>query len=407
MKRAITATITATHAAFFWTIVAAMAPSAPAAAQTSLAPECLARPTVTCSVDLALTASAGSHEDYERARLVMNTAHRMKDLGARKAYLDRTAARFFTDATIGQKLLDRERRVTGVAAAIVAGDDATADNMLGEVESNFQRWWETLAAVLDTLAQAGKPGLAVATEAKHHRTVNISLHDALGRKLANEVWDTRQPLARALVRCACGPDPLPTVLALPKQSDRVDLAAVLYARRHDLNSFAAFLAREFGKLGNVKDKTQRNWIGYAFGLMLRDLPVRDIPAALRKAPSWLTAEKFERPVAIGMAADVNIYGGVLGRAVEAGDRAAVVAIVKLRPHGDTNWLSDTRIEAGDAAGKVVAVLPKPEREYLRLLRIRFKLDSWRPPQGTGRSDEIAGGAGMAKAGTRPRGFGSI
>ena len=111
---------------------------------------------------MALTASAGSGEDYERARLVVNAAQRIKDLGARKAYLDRIAARFFTHATTGQKRLDHERRVTGIAAAIIAGDGATAGRLLGEIQGNFQRWWETFAAVIDTLAEAGKPDLAIA-----------------------------------------------------------------------------------------------------------------------------------------------------------------------------------------------------------------------------------------------------
>jgi len=358
-----------------------MAPGAPAVAQTSPAASCLARPTVICSVDLALTASAGSHEDYERARLVIRAAHQMKDLAARKSYLDRTAARFFTDATTGQALLDDERRITDIAAAIVAGDEATADRLLGGIESNFQHWFETLTAVLDALAETGKPDLAVATEAKHHGTFNVRLNDALGRNLGNDVWDTRQPLARALVRCDCGPDPLPMVQALPKQRDRVGLAAVLYARRHDVGGLTAFLTREFGKLGQVKNKTQRNWIGYAFGLMLRDLPVRDILAALRKAPSWLTAENFERPADFGMPADGNIYGAGLARAVMAGDRAAAAAIVKLRPRGDTDWLSEGKIEAGDAAEEVMAVLPKPERDHLRLRRIRYKLTHGDPRKG--------------------------
>ena len=161
------------------------------------------------------------------------------------------------------------------------------------------------------------------------------------------------------------------VLALPKQSDRIDLAIILYARRHDVDGLAAFLTREFGKLEHVKDETQRNWIGYAFGLMLRELPVRDIPAALRKAPHWLAADNFERPNSVS--ADANIYGSVLARAVVAGDRAAVVAIVKLRPHGDTVWLPNYGVEPGAAAEKIMNLLPKPERERLRLLRIRFQL----------------------------------
>lgn len=346
---------------------------APAAAQISPATACLTRPTVICSVDLALIASVGSGEGYERARLVIKVAHRIKDFGARKDYLDRTAARFFADATTGRMLMDRERRVAGIAAAIVAGDEKTADQALNEVESNFQGWWGTLTAVLDALTEAGKPDLAVATETRHRRAVRVQIHDALGRNLGNEIWDTQQPLAHALVRCACGPDPLPMVLALPKQSDRIGLAAVLYARRRDIGGLAAFLAREFGKLGHVRDKTQRNWIGYGFGLVLRDLPSHDIPAALHKAPAWLTAENFERPADVGMPADGNIYSAVLAHAIEAGDRTAVAAIVKLRPRGDTVWLSEAKIQPGDAADKVMAVLPKPERDRLRLLRIRFRL----------------------------------
>ena len=379
MKRAVTTTVTAGIAAFSWSIAAAMTLAAPAAAQTSPAAACLSRPTVTCSVDLALTASAGSGEDDERARLVISAAQRMKDLGARRAYLDRIAARFFTNATPRQTLLERERRVTGIAAAIVAGDNATADRSFGEIQGNFQSWSQSFAAVIDALAEGGHPGLAVATEAKYHRAVNLSLQDALGRKLGNEVWDTRQPLAQALVQCGCGPDPLPTVLALPEQSDRVGLAIVLYARRHDVDGLAAFLTREFGKLGHVRDKTRRNWIGYGFGLMLRDLPVHNIPAALRKAPAWLTAANFQRPNSVS--ADANIYGSVLARAVVAGDRAAVVAIVKLRPHDDTVWLPNYGIEAGTAAEKIMNDLPKPERERLRLLRIRFLLAHGDPRMG--------------------------
>ena len=113
--------------------------------------------------------------------------------------------------------------------------------------------------------------------------------------------------------------------------------------------------------------------------MLRKLPVRDIPAALRKAPHWLTADNFERPNSVS--ADANIYGSVLARAVVAGDRAAVVAIVKLRPHGDTVWLPNYGVEPGAAAEKIMNLLPKPERERLHLLRIRFQLSHGDPRKG--------------------------
>jgi hypothetical protein len=347
--------------------VAAM-PQTSARAQSAASDACLARPTVTCSVDLALTASAASHEDYERARLVLQTGERLKDLAARKLWLDRMA-RFFNDATTGQAMLDRARRVTDIATAIVAGDTATADRLLGETNTGFQRWWDTLAAVLRTLTEAGKPDLAVAFEAAHRRTVSVSKTDALGRQLGKEVWDTRQPLARALVRCACGPDPLPLALALPKQNDRVGLGLVLHARRHDVDGLHALLTREFGQLANIKDRTQRDWIGYGFGLLMRELPARDIPAALRKAPAWLTAEYFERPADFGMPGPANLYGRVLARAVEAGDRKAVTALVRLRPRGDTVWLLGATIAPLDAAAKVADLLPKPERDHLHMLKI--------------------------------------
>lgn len=354
-------------------LIATMAPPPPAAAQIPDAATCLARPTVTCSIDLALTASAASHEDYERARLAVRTGKRLNDLAARKAWLDGMAARFFTGATTGQAMLGRERRVTDIAAAVAAGDTATADRLLEETNSRFQRWWDTLTAVVGALAEAGKPDLAITFEAAHRRAVTVNKTDALGRKLGNEVWDTRQPLARALVRCACGPDPLPLVLALPKQSDRVGLAAVLYARRHDADGLHALLTREFGTLADIKDKTQRNWTGYGFGLLLRALPVRDIPAALRKAPPWLAAGNFKRPAEFGMPGNANIYGDVLVRAVEAGDRKAVAALVKLRPRGDTVWLSGTRIASFDATAGVGDALPAPERNHLRMQWIRAVL----------------------------------
>jgi hypothetical protein len=351
-------------------IAATAAP--PAAAQTPDADACLARPTVTCSVDLALTASTASHEDYERARLAIRTGKRLNDLAARKAWLDRMA-RFFTDATTGQAMLIRDRRVTDIAAAFVAGDTAMADRLLEETNSRFQRWWDTLAAVVGALAETGKPDLAVGFEARHRRAVTVNKTDALGRELGSEVWDTQQPLARALVRCDCGPDPLPLVLALPKQSDRVGLAAVLYARRHDADGLHALLTQEFGKLADIKDKTQRDWTGYGFGLLLHDLPARDIPAALRQVPAWLTAGNFKRPADFGMPGNANLYGDVLARAVEAGDRKAVAALVTLRPRGDTVWLSGTTIASFDAAAKVEDALPAPERDHLRMQRIRAEL----------------------------------
>jgi hypothetical protein len=220
---------------------------------------------------------------------------------------------------------------------------------------------------------AGKPDLAVATEARHHRQADVSRSDALGRKLGNEVWTTQEPLARALVDCACGPDPLPMVLALPNQDDRLDLAALLYARRHDMQSLTSLLTREFGDLARIKDKTQRRRIGYAFGLMLRELPLSDVPQALRARPAWLTADDFEQPAESGMSAPRNFYGAVLARAVAAGDRAAVSAIVKLRPRGNTVWLSGATIDSLDAAARVAPVLPKPERDHLRVLTIKFMI----------------------------------
>jgi hypothetical protein len=332
---------------------------------------CLARPTVSCSVDLALAVST-SREDDARAQLILRASRQLKKPVARKAYFDRTVAQYFAGGTSGLPLLAHERRVADIATAIVAGDEAGADRLLAEDKDHFQRWWTMLADVLNTLAMAGRPDLAVATEAKHRRQVNVSRTDALGRKLGNEVWTTREPLARALVACACGPDPLPMVLALPNQDDRLDLAAPLYARRHDMQGLTALLTREFGDLARIKDKTQRRRIGYAFGLMLRELPLSGVPQALRARPAWLTADDFERP-ASGMQVNENIYGAVLARAVDGGDRAAVAAIVKLRPRGNTVWLSGATIDSPDAAAKVAPVLPKPERDRLRMLTIQFTI----------------------------------
>ncbi len=368
------ATITAQAALLILTLAA---PHASAAAQPDApdAAACLARPTVTCSVDLALAASAGSgqDEDYDRARLVIAVAQRIKDIAARKAYLDGVTGRFFADGSLGRRLVGDKRRVADIAAAIVARDNATADRLLGETQANFQRWWKTLGAVMSALADAGKPDLAVATEAKYHRAVNVNLSDALGRNLGHEVWNTQQQLARALVRCACGPDPLAMVLALPRQKDRLRLAATLYARRHDLKDLKSFLTHEFGKLGAVKDETQRQWVGYAFGLLLQELPPRDIPAAVRAAPHWLTADDFVRQAESGMSTDQNIYSAVLVRVIKTGDRRAVAAIAKLRPRGDTIWLESTEIDKPDAAMKVENALPKPERERLRALIVKSML----------------------------------
>jgi hypothetical protein len=362
------------HAALVTLLLAIAAPASAAAQNVaSDADACLTRPTVTCSVTMALTASAASDENAERARLVIRAGARQTDLAARKVWLDAMAARFFTDATTGQKILDRERRVIDIAAAITAGDTATANRLLGDTKANFQRWWETLAAVIDAVADAGKPDLAIAFEAAQRRTVTVSKTDALGRKLGNETWDTRQPLTRALVRCGCGPDPLSLALALPKQSDRVGLAAALYARRHDVGRLTALLTREFGELAKVTDNTQRDWIGYGFGTLLRELPVSDIPAALRKTPPWLSAVHFKRPAETGMPGHPNIYGDVLARAVEAGDRKAVAALAKLRPRGDTVWLSGKAIASLDTAAKVEDALPAPERNYLRMQAIGAKL----------------------------------
>lgn len=366
MKRAVATTVAAGLTAFLWM------PAEPGAAPAASDAACLARPTVTCGVDLALTASTGRDDD-ERARLVRRAAQQLKEPTARKAYLDSMAARFFPDGSPGWTLLVPDRRVTGIAAAAIAGDDAAADRQLADVQGNFQRWWETLSSVIRSLAQAGRPDLAAALEARHHRSVKVNRRDAMGRNLGEAVWDTRQPLARALVRCACGPDPLPTVLALPEQADRLGLAAVLYARRHDAAALQVLLTREFGKLATVKDKTQRNWIGYAYGLMLKELPLSDIPATVRARPAWLTAHHFQRPADKVTPSSANIYGAVLARAVAAGDRGAVAALVKLRPRGDSVWLSDMTIERPDGLAKVNDLLPGPERAHVRTLETRFML----------------------------------
>ncbi|HEU5016538.1 MAG TPA: hypothetical protein VFT69_01050 [Pseudolabrys sp.] len=366
MRRAIATTVVAGLAVFLW-----MPAEAGAASDISDAAACLTHPTLTCAADLALAVSTGSHNNYERAQLVVRTGERLKDLAARKAYLDRVAARFFAGASTGRDLLDRERRVTDIAAAIMAGDDTRAARRLGEVEDHFQRWWETLADVMHVLANAGRPDLADATETRFHRVVNVNITDALGRKLGSGVRDTRAPLARALVSCSCGRDPLPMIPTLHRQQVRLDLAPILYARRHDVEGLTSFLTREFGSLAKVKDKRQRQWVGYSFGLMLLELPLRDIPAALRKRPAWLTADNFERPGS-GMQINSNIYGDVLARAVKTGDRAAVAALVKLRRRGDIVWLSDMKIESPGSA-RADDLLPKPERDHVRVLRAKFTL----------------------------------
>lgn len=355
-------------------IVAALCGPATAQPATPDAAACVAHPTLTCSVDLALATSAGNTgDDYDRGRLVINAAQQIKDLASRKTYLDRVTARFFAEGSLGRKLIDDKRRVAAVAAAIMAGDSATADRLLGETQDHFQQWWKTLGEVINILADAGKPDLAVATEAKYHHIYDVDLSDALGRKLGKEVWNTQQLLARALVDCGCGPEPLPMVLALPRQKDRLDLAAALYARRHDLKDMKSLLTHEFGKLAAVKDETQRRWIGYAFGLLLQKLPAHDIPAAVRAAPRWLTADDFQRPAENGMPPQDNIYSAVLVRAINAGDRRAVAAIAKLRPRGDTIWLESSEIDKPDAALKVEKALPKPERERLRALIVKAML----------------------------------
>jgi hypothetical protein len=375
MRRAIATTVAAGLTAFLW-----MPPEAHAASDAPDAAACLAHPTVTCSVDLALAVSAGMHDDYARARLVVRTGERLKDLAARKAYFDRAAVRFFTESSTGQYMLDRERRVTDIAVTIVAADNATAERRLGEVKDNFQRWWETLADVMDALATAGRPDLADAAETKYHRVVNVNLRDALGRKLGNEVRDTRAPLARALVNCSCGRDPLPMILTLHRQQVRLDLAPVLYARRHDVEGLKTFLEGEFGSLAKIKDKRQRQWVGYSFGLMLLEMPLRDVPAALRKGPAWLTAEYFQRPADNGMPPRANIYGDVLARAVTAGDRAAVAVLLKLRPRSDTTWLSEIKIKAPGST-KADDLLPESERNSVQMARIQFVLAHGDPHKG--------------------------
>jgi len=348
-----------------WCGAAAAPPTAPDAAK------CLAHPTVTCSVGLALAASvgAGEDEDYDRYELVMTALEPIKDIAARKAFLDRVSARFFVAESLGGRLVDDERRVADIAAAIVAGDNATADRVLNDGKPKFQFWWKRLKEVIETLAAGGKPGLAVATEAKYRRTVDVDLNDALGRDLGKEVWSTQQLLARALVDCACGPDPLPTVLALPRADDRRELAVVLYARRHDLKGLTSFLTREFGRLAAVKDERNRKWIGYAFGLMLEHVPMRDVPAVVRAAPGWLTAKNFDAPSVHSVAISSNTYSLALGRAINAGDRRAVAAIVKLWGHDDTDWLSEGKIENLEGAMKVADLVPKGNRKLLRRLAV--------------------------------------
>jgi hypothetical protein len=233
---------------------------------------------------------------------------------------------------------------------------------------------------MDVLANAGRPDLADATETKFHRVVNVNLRDAFGRKLGSGVRDTRAPLARALVDCACGRDPLPMILTLHRQQVRLDLAPILYSRRHDVEGLKTFLKGEFGSLAKIKDKRQRQWVGYSFGLMLLELPLRDIPAALRKGPTWLTAEYFQRPADNGMPPDANIYGDVLARAVTAGDRAAVATLLKLRPRSDTTWLSEIKIEAPGST-KADDLLPKSERESVQMARMQFVLAHGDPHKG--------------------------
>src|SRR5690606_16104262 len=128
--------------------------------------------------------------------------------------------------------------------------DAGAGRRLDEVQ-NFQPWWETLGDVIDILARTGRPDLAVSLEATYHATERVNVVDALGRDLGKQVWDTRQLLAGALVRCDCGPDPLPMVLELPEQADRLDLAPGLYARRHDVDGLMTLLAGELGDLEGI------------------------------------------------------------------------------------------------------------------------------------------------------------
>lgn len=361
-------------------IIAGTLPAFAQTAQTADVDACLARPTVTCSVDLALSASAASHEDYERTRLALRASQRIADLGARKAYIDRMAARFFATGSDSEKYLASDRRALAIAAAMAAGDAATADRLLAEIQDNFQHWWTALGAAIDMLAGAGKPELAAALEASHRRAVTVNRSDALGRNLGSEIWSTQQPLALALVRCACGPDPLAMALALPKLSDRIGLAAILYARRHDLDGMTALLSREFGDLAKITDKTQRQWIGHAFGAMLNAATAQDVVAILKTSPGWLTADDFERPADFGMPGPGNIYGDALARAVQTGDRAAIAATLKLRPRGDTVWLAETAVDrldatALDAIANTDDLLPKPERDHLQLLRINRMLAS--------------------------------
>lgn len=363
-------------------VIAIMAPAAALivaatawhqAAAQEIAPDaeaCFARPTVTCAVEMALVASAGSTDagdDLDRAQLLVRTAYRLKEIGARKALLDRAASRFFSGSTFVDRYVDRERRTVDIAAAILDGDDAHADRRLGEVR-DFQLWWQTLGDVIDILAKAGRPDLAVALEARYRSTETVDITDALGRDLGKQVWDTRQLLARALVGCDCGPDPLPIALDLPGQVDRLDLTLPLYARRHDVEGLMALLTREFGNLAEIEDETQRNWVGYAYGLMARELPLHDVPAFLGKRPEWLTAWHFKRPDS------GRIYANALARAVEAGDRAAVAALVELQARDDIVWLSAGAISAPDAAAKVADLLPKLERDNLLLIRTKLLIE---------------------------------
>lgn len=327
---------------------------------------CLARPTVTCAVELALTVSADSVDDHSRAQLLVNTAYRLQDIGARKAYLDEAVPRFFSAFSSAGNYLDRERRVIDIAAAIIAGDEAGTNRLLGELQ-HFQQRWETLGDVIDVLAEIGRPDLAVALEARYRSTETVDLTDALGRDLGQRVLSTQQLLASSLVRCDCGPDPLPMVLGLPRQADRLDNAPLLYARRHDIDGLVSFLTREFGNLAEIEDERQREQVGYGIGLMLRNAPVGDIPAILRNAPPWLTALHFQS------SGGTNIYGDGLARAIDAGDRAAVAALVGLRAGDGIVWLSGMTLGSPGGAANVSDLLPEPERDHLWLLTTQYKL----------------------------------
>lgn len=325
---------------------------------------CLARPTVTCSVELALEASADSHEDHERAELVVDTAYQLHDIGARKAYLDRAAARFFSDSSPADFYLDRERRVIDIVVAAVTGDDETVESRLNEIEDNFRLWWLTMADVIDMLARTGRPELAIAIEAKYHFADTVSLKDGLGRGLGRKILTTQGLLAGSLVRCDCGPDPLSMVLALPSRGDRLGKGHVLYARRHDVEGLMKLLTSELGDLEGIEDETQREWVGHAFGLMARELPLRDVPAFLQMRPTWLTVQDFRG----------SDYGSALARAVDAGDRDAVAALVELQARDDIVWLSAGAVSAPDAAAKVADLLPKLERDNLLLMRTKLLIE---------------------------------